>query len=241
MSAVVDVPVRPASTVLVLRPGPGGFEVLMVRRVRSAAFMGDARVFPGGALEESDHSDLAGAAVRWAGDPEELPWRAAALRELAEEAGVFLTDPPVGSLSGRSAELFRALAARGSVFDADRLTYFSRWVTPRGLPRHFDTRFYAAVVPAGTEAGADRGEVTEADWITPRDALARAAAGEWKVEFPTRRHLEALARCDSAEEVLTLAPAAAEMPTVRPRVDFLPGGAFRILLPGEAGYEEAWR
>jgi recombination protein RecT len=113
MSPAAEVPVRPASTVLTLRPAPPGFEVLMVRRVRSAVFMGDARVFPGGGLEEADYSALAARVVRWPGDPEELPWRAAALRELAEEAGVFLTDPPGVAVEGKGADLYESLAGRG--------------------------------------------------------------------------------------------------------------------------------
>jgi 8-oxo-dGTP pyrophosphatase MutT (NUDIX family) len=240
-SAAADVPVRPAATVLALRPASRGFEVLMVRRVRSAVFMGDARVFPGGALEEADYSPLAGRAVRWHGDLEELPWRAAALRELAEEAGVFLTDPPDVSVPGRGADLYTALAAGGAVLDADRLAYLSNWVTPRfrGLPRRFDTRFYAVVVPPGTAAGADRSEVSEACWVAPGEAVQRAAEGEWKVEFPTLCHLQALAGCATAEEVPALAPPPGEVVAVRPRVVLSDDGGFRILLPGDSGYEEA--
>ena len=107
-------PIRPASTVLALRPAPGGFEVLMVRRVRSAAFMGDAHVFPGGAIDECDRGPLAARAVRWGGDAEELPWRAAALRELAEEAGVLLADPPGARVGGLGADLYRGLVDAGA-------------------------------------------------------------------------------------------------------------------------------
>lgn len=213
----------------------------MVRRVRSAAFMGDARVFPGGGLEEADHSPLAARVVRWEGDPAELPWRAAALRELAEEAGVFLTDPPGVTVVGKGAELYTALAERGATLDGDRLTYFSNWVTPRfrGAARRFDTRFYVVVVPCDTGAGADRAEVTEACWVTPADALRKAAEGTWKVEFPTLCHLQALAGCATAEEVVALAPAPGRVVAVRPRV--VPGGeaGFSILLPGDPGYDEA--
>jgi 8-oxo-dGTP pyrophosphatase MutT (NUDIX family) len=241
MSPAADVPVRPASTVLTLRPSSRGFEVLMVRRVRSAVFMGDARVFPGGALEEADHSPLAARAVRWQGDPEELPWRAAALRELAEEAGVFLTDPPGARVAGKGSGLYEALVAEGTVFDADRLTYFSNWVTPRfrGLARRFDTRFYVAVVPPETRAGADRAEVTEACWVAPAEALDRAAAGEWKVEFPTLCHLQALAGCAAAEEVPAQAPPPGGVVPVQPRVVVTGNDDFRILLPGDPGYDEA--
>jgi mercuric reductase len=60
----------------------------MVRRGGGAPFMGNARVFPGGTVGDGDRGRSAAAAVRWSGPPDELPWRAAALRELAEEAGV---------------------------------------------------------------------------------------------------------------------------------------------------------
>lgn len=240
-SAAADVPIRPAATVLALRPASRGFEVLMVRRVRSAVFMGDARVFPGGGLEEADYSPLARRAVRWHGDPEELPWRAAALRELIEEAGVVLSDPPGAAVTGRGEDLYRALIARGAALDADRLIYFSNWVTPRfrALPRRFDTRFYVVVVPEGTGAAADRAEVTEASWVTPREALDRAATGEWTVEFPTLCHLQALSGCDVAEQVAALAPPPGGVVAVRPRVVHTDDGGFRILVPGDPGYDEA--
>ncbi|MBN2114524.1 MAG: NUDIX domain-containing protein [Acidimicrobiia bacterium] len=234
-----DQPIRPASSVLALRPAAEGYEVLMVRRVRSAVFMGDAHVFPGGALEECDRSATAASVVRWSGDPEEFPWRAAALRELAEEAGVFLTDPPGVRVSGQGAELYRALVEADAVLDADCLAYISNWVTPRGAPRRFDARFYAGVLPAGTPAGADRAEVTEACWVKPGEALQRAAAGEWRVELPTRKHLEALAACGSPEAVLAGAPGSGRVARVEPRLAFAADGSWRVLLPGEEGYEEA--
>jgi 8-oxo-dGTP pyrophosphatase MutT (NUDIX family) len=235
-----DQPVRPASTVLALRPGGSGFEVLMVRRTRSAAFMGDAHVFPGGALEDCDHRPAAAAAVRWGGDPEELPWRAAALRELAEEAGVFLTEPAGARAPGRGSGLYAALSAAGAVLDADQLAYYSNWVTPRGLPRRFNARFYAALLPAGTPCSPDRHEVTEACWVEPAEALRRADAGQWRVEFPTRKHLEALAAHPNAPSVLAAAPGPGAVARMEPRLVVGDGG-IRIILPGEPGYEEAGR
>jgi 8-oxo-dGTP pyrophosphatase MutT (NUDIX family) len=69
-------PARPAASVMVLREGEGGPEVLLVQRNPDARFMGGAWVFPGGAVH-ADDSDPA----------------AAATRELAEEAGVTVEDP----------------------------------------------------------------------------------------------------------------------------------------------------
>ena len=62
---------RQAATLMLLRDGDDGPEVLLVQRNPEQRFMGGAWVFPGGALHDED-TDLAAAAVR----------------ELAEEAGV---------------------------------------------------------------------------------------------------------------------------------------------------------
>jgi len=66
---------RPAATVVLLRAGARGPEVLMVRRHRGSSFMADAYVFPGGRVEESDGAGEAAYAV-------------GAARELSEEAAL---------------------------------------------------------------------------------------------------------------------------------------------------------
>ena len=45
---------RPAATLILLRPSALGPEVLMLQRTQSAAFLGGAYVFPGGALDPQD-------------------------------------------------------------------------------------------------------------------------------------------------------------------------------------------
>ena len=70
---------RLAATVILLRGGGEGLEVLLAQRSPQARFMGGAWVFPGGAVGTDD------------GDGE--PGRkAAAIRELSEETGVVLDD-----------------------------------------------------------------------------------------------------------------------------------------------------
>ena len=68
---------RPASTVVVLRPSHARFDVLLVRRADSVAFMGGAHVFPGGRVDETD-----------AAGSMEQRHRLAAVRELREETGL---------------------------------------------------------------------------------------------------------------------------------------------------------
>jgi 8-oxo-dGTP pyrophosphatase MutT (NUDIX family) len=67
---------REAASVIVLRDGDSGLEVLLVQRNPEASFMGGAWVFPGGSVHEGD-----------AGPVE------AALRELEEEASLILSGP----------------------------------------------------------------------------------------------------------------------------------------------------
>lgn len=210
----------------------------MVRRNRDATFMGGAHVFPGGAIDEVDRSPLAGRVVAWDGDPDELPWRSAAVRELAEEAGVLLcAEPP--SVDGEEGEaLYRLLERHGAVLDARRLEYLSNWVTPVGPPRRFDARFFVATVAEGTEAAPDRREVFDAEWVEPAAALASADAGEWQVELPTRLHLELLAEFATAEEVVVHARETQPY-RIEPRVAIADDGALQVLLPGDLGFEEA--
>ncbi|WKZ81980.1 MAG: NUDIX domain-containing protein [Acidimicrobiia bacterium] len=236
-AAIPDVVPSPAATVIALRRVSGGFEVLLVRRAREARFMGGARVFPGGGVDEVDRGPAASAAVRWSGDPDELPWRAAALRELAEEAGLLLTDRPV-SVDGLSgAGLYDAIVAAGARFDADTLVYLSNWVTPRGLPRRFDARFYVVEVPAGTVAVSDRVEVYDAAWVTPAAAIAAAEEGAWYVEHPTRVHLEMLAAESGIDEVLAMARSR-PAERIEPRIYLDEAGEWSIAMPGDPGYGE---
>jgi 8-oxo-dGTP pyrophosphatase MutT (NUDIX family) len=73
-------PPRLAASVIVVRGGDAGLDVLLVQRNPEARFMGGAWVFPGGAVDRED------------GDGE-AAIRAAAVREAAEEAGIAIGDP----------------------------------------------------------------------------------------------------------------------------------------------------
>jgi len=230
--------IRPASTVCLLRHEPEGMEVLMVRRASASAFVGGAYVFPGGAVDDDDHSALARHAVSGVDDPEMFPWAAAALREAAEEAGVLvMSRPDPGLLGLHGTDLYEALVAAGTTLDGGRLAYLSNWVTPAGEPRRFDTRFFLAEVARGTKTQADEHEVTEATWITPTKALESAKQREWFMLPPTVLTLRTLARFESPGEVVAFARSQEHVPRIEPKLVVGEGGSIKILMPGQIGYD----
>src|SRR5947199_7932084 len=149
-------PVRPrqAASVILLRGGGEQLEVLLVRRSPQARFMGGVWVFPGGAVDAGE------------GEGDDAH-RAAALRELREEAAITLADPAA-------------------------LVKFSRWITPAQVKIRFDTHFFLAPLPPGQEASIDGEECVDAGWFAPRAALDAHRTGDLELVFPTIKHLEQL-------------------------------------------------
>jgi 8-oxo-dGTP pyrophosphatase MutT (NUDIX family) len=202
-------PPRQAATVILLRGGAERLELLLVKRTPRARFMGGVWVFPGGAVEQAEGAgDGEGTEGKANGD-DDSAHRAAAVRELREEAGVEL--PGVGEL-----------------------VKFSRWITPAEVRTRFDTHFFLASLPDGQEARVDGEECVEHGWFTPAGALASHRAGEILLVFPTIKHLEQLSPFVSAQELLEYARGRVVEP-VQPRV-VVEGEVARVLLPGEPGY-----
>jgi 8-oxo-dGTP pyrophosphatase MutT (NUDIX family) len=189
---------RPAATVIVLRGGPDALEVLLVQRNPEARFMGGAWVFPGGAVDRGEGK----------GDG---ALRAAALRELEEEAAIVLADPAA-------------------------LVPFSRWITPAQVKTRFDTWFFLAPLPDGAEPVVDGNEVVDLRWYEPAAALETFQRGELLLVFPTIKHLEQLSAFGSADELLDHARGQ-EIRPVQPRV-LVSGETARVVLPGEPGYDQ---
>jgi 8-oxo-dGTP pyrophosphatase MutT (NUDIX family) len=187
---------RQAASVILLRGGGDALEVLLVRRTPEARFMGGVWVFPGGAVDAGE------------GDGEEAH-RAAAIRELREEAAITLED-------------------------AQALVKFSRWITPAQVKIRFDTHFFLAPLPAGQEPRIDGHECVDLGWFTPNAALDAHGAGEILLVFPTIKHLEQLREFDSVDALLAHARGRDVQP-IEPRV-IVEGEVARILLPGDPGY-----
>lgn len=206
----------PAASVIVLRDAP--LELLMLRRHGGASFMPNAWVFPGGIAEESDRA--------LAGGDELAAMKIAGVRETFEETGVWLGAPLVDAQQKRKRLLEGSASMRELLdeapVDLDALVWTSRWITPVGVPRRFDTYFFLASVARDVVATAEQHEVVDVTWISPADALAKHAAREMQMVFPTLRNLEALTGFDSAEALMESRRGAAIEPVEPVLVDGKP-------------------
>lgn len=167
MSVSSEQPIRPAATVILLREGANGLEVLVQRRSAAMAFAPGAYAFPGGAVDPEEERD-----------PE--PFRRAAVREVAEETGIAI--------------------------DAGSLRPWSRWITPPGRPRRFDTWFFIAAAPEGAQVTtADDIEFDHHAWMAPADLVALVESNEITMLPPTLITLRELAGFASSAEALAAA------------------------------------
>lgn len=227
----VTVEARPAATIVLLRDH-GGLEVLLVERI-AGGFFGGLVVFPGGGVDECDSSALAASVVT--GDRQDQHYRAAALRELAEETSIALTTRGSRVAPAARGELFyAALAADRLRLDGDGLVLISRWVTPRGAPSRYDTRFYLAAVDGDPEIRLDSTELVDSIWTDPAEALTRYQAGEWSMFTPTISHLRWLSKRASVDDAFRSAAGADGRTRVEPVV-MEDGSIVPIVVPGGQG------
>ena len=191
---------RPAASVVLLRRGgkhgDRALEVLLLKRAESARFMPGVWVFPGGAVDAGDGDD-------------EARFRACALRELEEEAGIALPED-------------------------GELVLFSRWITPEVISRRFDAHFFLALAPAHSPPRPDGAETVDAGWFDPGAALEAQAAGDMALAFPTINQLESLLPFRSSTEAIE-AHRGRDVEPILPKVIGTQED-HRVVLPGDADY-----
>ncbi len=164
--APAPVPARDAASLLLLRGTQP--EVLMGLRGAGHKFMPNHLVFPGGRVDADDHTASLGplphptTCARLG--PKAHAILHAAARELAEETGLSLGEPP----------------------DLSQMDYLCRAVAPERYTTRFDARFL--IIPAECATGEllGSGELEDLRWYGLADALALDLA------FPTRKVLESL-------------------------------------------------
>lgn len=221
---------RPASTLILTRDASCGLEVFLMQRTQQAAFMPGYYVFPGGVVDPMDYSDSMlslcsiddAEASRMLGlEQGGLAYVIAAIRESFEEVGLLLAHDTHGEYieiaeagdveyyaglrerlnSGQLtfADVFRT---RGLSAAVEKLAFFSHWITPVGLPRRYDTRFFVAAAPELQTAVPDGQEAVDHVWLAPAEALELGARGELSLSLPTISTLRELASFTTTDALI---------------------------------------
>jgi 8-oxo-dGTP pyrophosphatase MutT (NUDIX family) len=248
----VAVPV-PAATILIAREAANGMEVFMVKRHHQIDFVAGALVFPGGKATKSDFDAALGefcdGMAALSADMHAVV--VAAIREAFEESGIlFAREKGQESLIGaqklatlsryrpklEKAELsmLDMLRAENLRLAGDKLAHFAHWVTPKMMPKRFDTHFFVAAAPEGHIGAHDGHESVDSVWIRPEDAIADRK--RWNVIFPTKLNLMKLAQSRTPGDAIAAAKKAPPL-TVEPWVEMGPDGQM-LRIRDDAGYEQ---
>jgi 8-oxo-dGTP pyrophosphatase MutT (NUDIX family) len=250
MNEHADQPVRPAATVIIARDAKPQYEIFMLRRTNQAVFAGGMFVFPGGRVDDDDHSAYyeqhrQGPSPKQSYQQQALgdDWCGywiAGIRETFEEAGIMLAydaDGDILSYEDHNRDVFEdyrhalhdgeislaEICARENLnLAVDLIHFYNRWITPLGRPRRFDTRFFITEAPAQQVGFHDGKETVDSRWISPDEALRLNEAGEFGMMAVTVKQLSDLAQHQTINDLIAMARDNRDFPTHRP---VMPPGA----------------
>lgn len=187
---------RKAAACIILDPDG---RVLMGRRSAGLRFMPGHHVFPGGRVDDAEHTER----VFGAKGPAHALGVKAAAREVFEETGLLLIDrepPPPGDLRELRVALLEERIAFDAILqeidarlDAARFHEAGAWVTPPFSKIRFDTQYYLYRFDMGHEPELIEGELDGLEWLEPRDARRRWHLGELRLPTPVAFTLHQLA------------------------------------------------
>ncbi|WP_417318016.1 NUDIX hydrolase [Emcibacter sp.] len=238
-----------SATVILVRDGYAGLEVLMGQRHGEIQFAGGALVFPGGKVDPRDEkAELEMAASRDEGLPEQFQGlRFTAIREVFEETGLIIgkkDGKPLDEELRQSIDrdyrnlvhyegmcLLDFLRETGIQPDLDAIVPFAHWITPVVQPKRYDTRFFICEAPEGQTASADGQEILEVTWASPQEIIDRA---DGTLMFPTLMNLNKISGYGSVRELFE-ETAKSKIVTVLPEIKKNKKGDIRIIAE-EAGY-----
>ncbi len=224
----VPLPLRKASTVILIREKNKAFEVYLLRRSTKSGFMGGLYVFPGGAVDPEDsgfdswgpHVDtsrdqiakqLGGAAFS---DEDALGFSIAAIRETLEEAGVFIasgkdkTKKDIDDMctyrlkKDLPGSWFRTkVTDENWALSLSSLGRWSHWIAPELMKKRYDTRFFMVLMPDHQTCVPDDIETKHGVWITPEKALEQNLTARTPLSPPAVVTMTQLLKFNSFKEL----------------------------------------
>lgn len=175
---------------------------------------------------------------------------AAGIRETFEEVGILLAYDSSGALlsfqSPEDRKRFQAyrkemstgrlrlqdmLETEGLKLAADRLFYFSHWITPEALPLRYNVRFFVARTPQCQEALHDGYELTDHIWLSPAQALRAYKQGEIALVLPTISTLAELTAFQSIDAIIK-STEGKKIPPILTRMEFVDDTYVEIMPDG---------
>lgn len=225
---------RPAATLILSRDTACGLQVFLMQRTQHAVFLPGFFVFPGGAVDPMDASETMLALCKGTDNAKGSPilnmeqgglaYKIAAIRESFEEVGLLLAENRSGEyieiaepgdveyyaglrerLNAGQLTLADVCRQRDLSAAVDKLAFFSHWITPVGLPRRYDTRFFVAAASERQTAVPDGQEAIDHIWIAPAEALKRGRRGEFPLSPPTMLTLRELASFETTAALINYA------------------------------------
>lgn len=204
------------------------FEVFMGKRHMNNKFLGGHHVFPGGSIEDQDinkesRERIFGLDKNFANSLKEIYkdpsifW-VIAIRELFEETGILLAAKETGDLIlineenkkkfKRYQELLQKdqetmtniLIKENLYYDATKVKYFGRLVTPAMSPIRFDTQFFLCEIPQKQNINLFSDELTEGLWGSPKKILDLYKKNQIKIIFPQYSTLRRLKKFKTIQE-----------------------------------------
>jgi hypothetical protein len=243
-----ETPIQMAATVILWHEK----SIYLIQRHKKSGFMGNAHVFPGGRLDDADlemsrrlssqtqalclqrcpmtHDRVMATALCWA-----------ALRETAEESGMFMCQTPQQNwpTETEQREAQKALQAGQSfneivtqrnwrlVFDA--LHPVAWWLTPPVEKRRYNTIFFALQLPQKMSAAPDPRETHGGQWWTPHSLFEAYFDHQLFLAPPTYSVMEDIRDCpDFKQYIQKQRPDA----PICPVVELQDNGTLNFYLPG---------
>lgn len=175
---------RDAASLVLIREGDKGPEVLMGQRSKNLTFMPDRYVFPGGRLDAGDHiirpatdfrPPVKDKLARSLAPDRARALAVAAIRETFEETGLILGKPAPAHHESVP-EDWRGFLDRGFAPALDELDAIGRAITPAQLPKRFNARFFVARADHLHGEIVGSGELINIGWLPVEEAIAMGIA-----------------------------------------------------------------
>ena len=204
------------------------FEVFMAKRHENNRFLGGHHVFPGGSIDNQDLSKESRERIigldkdfminlKEIHEDPSIIW-IIAIRELFEETGILLATNGSGDLIAISEEnkkkiqryqedlqkkrktMTNILVSENLYYNAAKIRYFGRLVTPPMSPIRFDTQFLLCEIPQQQDINLFNDELLEGFWGSPKQILKLNKKNQIKIIFPQYSTLRRLNKFKTIQE-----------------------------------------